>query len=430
VIKGPPVILLGIDTPIGLSLIRELGGAGIEVHGIAREKRGLGLYSRYLAQGYVRPEGENATIPLLRRIARRHGARYVMTTSMQDALLVRAAADAGKLPGLKPLLPSMEKLRLVNDKAAVCRLAERLGIEVPFTWEPTRAGLDRPPEALTFPCVLKWRDPEEVSDRLAAHGLPLIKSEYARDPGELDSILQRYRPAGTLPLVQSYAPGAGLGQMFMMKDGQALLRFQHRRLHEWPPEGGVSTLCESVAADDHPELMERSEALLRAIGWEGPAMVEYRYDPRTGRAVLMEINGRFWGSQPLATAAGAPFGLATYLALGPSAALPAMPAYKAGLRCRMMVPETHRLLRILFARRRIADRSLHFSALREAGAYLKGFADRTRYYVFAWRDPLPFLVDTAYVVRRAAEEMLGLWRKRRKRSGTSRSGSSTGYSLS
>jgi hypothetical protein len=207
-------------------------------------------------------------------------------------------------------------------------------------------------------------------------------------------------------MVQAYVPGRGLGQMFLMKEGTAVLGFQHRRLHEWPPEGGVSTLCESVAPDENAPLMAASEALLREIGWEGPAMVEYRFDAATGRAVLMEINGRFWGSLPLATAAGAPFGLATYMTLGLGRPLPPLPPYRVGLRARMMVPETRRLLRVLFAQRRIPDRSLRFSRVREAGAYLRGFADRTRHYVWSWGDPGPFVVDTWFVMRRAGEQLL------------------------
>jgi predicted ATP-grasp superfamily ATP-dependent carboligase len=403
-IPSPPIILLGIDNPIGLALIRELGAAGIEVHGIAREKRALGLHSRRLARGHMlEAEGEDAVVAQLRRIARRSGARFVMTVSMRDALLVRTAADAGKLPGLQPLLPSVEKLHLVNDKAAIAGIAGRLGIDTPLTWEPSVTDLAGGLPPLNFPCVLKWRDPEIALDRLRAAGLPLLKTIYAHGPTELTAVLDRYRPAGILPMVQAYVPGAGLGQMFVMRDGNAMLRFQHRRIHEWPPEGGVSTLCESVSVDVHPELMAKSEALLREIGWEGPAMVEYRYDASTGRAVLMEINGRFWGSLPLATAAGAPFGLATLYALGLRRPMPQPAPYRAGVRARLMVPETYRLLRILFAQRRIPDRTLRFSRLREVSAYLKGFADGTRYYVWSWRDPMPFFVDIAAVVGRAGQ---------------------------
>jgi predicted ATP-grasp superfamily ATP-dependent carboligase len=325
-----------------------------------------------------------------------------MTVSMNDSLLVRRAADAGQLPGLTPLLPSMAKLQLVNDKAEICRIAERLGIEVPHTWEPDLADPAAELPDLSFPCVLKWRDPEQVVELLSAAGVPLLKTEYVHDAGALREALQRYRPVGMFPMVQSYVPGTGLGQMFVMHRGAAILKFQHRRIHEWPPEGGVSTLCESVGTEAHPDLMARSEALLREIGWEGPAMVEYRYDQRTGRAVLMEINGRFWGSLPLAFHAGAPFGLATYHALGLDRPLPSPPAYRAGVRCRFMIAETRRLLRILFARRSIPDRSLRISKTGALGSYLKGFVDGSRYYVFSWRDPLPFLADMAFVLRRAS----------------------------
>jgi predicted ATP-grasp superfamily ATP-dependent carboligase len=348
---GPPLILLGIDSPIGLSLVRELGRAGVEVHGIGRDKRALGLYSRWLGQGYIRPAGNADTIALLRRIARRTGARFIMTVSMNDALMVRNAADAGKLAGLKPLLPSLDKLNLVNDKAAICEIASRIGIEVPRTWEPVVADLASELPALAYPCVLKWRDPEAALGPLSTRGLPLLKAEYAYDAAGLRRVLERYRSAGILPMVQSYVPGSGLGQMFVMHRGAATLRFQHRRLHEWPPEGGVLDAVRKPAAGRHTALMARSEALLREIGWEGPAMVEYRHDERSGRAVLMEINGRFWGSLPLAAHSGAPFGLAAYHALGLDCPVPDPQPYKTGVRCRFMVAETRRLVRILLARR-------------------------------------------------------------------------------
>jgi protein-tyrosine-phosphatase len=47
--------------------------------------------------------------------------------------------------------------------------------------------------------------------------------------------------------------------------------------------------------------------LVRAAGWHGVAMVEFKLDEVTGECRLMEVNGRFWGSLPLAVAAGADF---------------------------------------------------------------------------------------------------------------------------
>lgn len=403
----PPAIVLGVDTPIGLAVVRELGEHGIEVHGIARNARGVGLYSRWLRRGYMRPSSPAELLALLDRIARDSGAPFLLTVAMGDALAIRAAADAGQLPRLRPLVAPLDKLELVNDKAAICRIAAGLGIPVPATWEPQPADLDRPlPDGLTYPCILKWRDPELAAGPLAAHGLPFLKTEFAYDPAELTRALERTRAIRQFPLVQSFAPGRGLGQMFLMRDGAALLRFQHRRLHEWPPEGGTSTLCESVEPDRHTELMAQSERLLREIGWVGPAMVEYRHDEATGRTALMEINGRFWGSLPLASHAGARFALGTYYALGLERPLPPAPPYRAGMQCRYMIPETRRLLAVVRPGRGVQDRSLRFSPVREALGYVASFVrPGMRYYVFAPRDPRPFLADMGFIARIGAGQL-------------------------
>ena len=51
---------------------------------------------------------------------------------------------------------------------------------------------------------------------------------------------------------------------------------------------------------------------MRALRYTGVAMVEFKVNAKTGEFVLIEINGRFWGSLPLAVAAGANFPLWLY----------------------------------------------------------------------------------------------------------------------
>ena len=49
----PPCYVLGIETQIGLSLVRELGEAGIPVVGIAVDPDAVGLKSRCLTHGEI-----------------------------------------------------------------------------------------------------------------------------------------------------------------------------------------------------------------------------------------------------------------------------------------------------------------------------------------------------------------------------------------
>ena len=61
-----------------------------------------------------------------------------------------------------------------------------------------------------------------------------------------------------------------------------------------------------------PELLDASVRLLKVLDYTGVAMVEFKVDPKTGHWALIEVNGRFWGSLPLALAAGADFPLALF----------------------------------------------------------------------------------------------------------------------
>ena len=393
----PPVILLGIDTPIGLSVVRELGGHGVPVHGIGRSAAAIGAHSRLIAGSSVREPGLLADwLPVL---IRRTGAKALFAISEGD--LIELAAMPAQIEGCRILTPRMGPLAIVLDKRETLARARGLGLSVPDSWQP-RAGEDfgARAAALTYPVVVKWPDPMAVAVMLERQGLDLVKAEFARDAAALLGLLGRYDSLGVWPIVQGYCPGHGLGQMIHMEAGRATLCFQHRRLHEWPPEGGVSTLCMAEPIGHHQAQMAQSEALLAEIGWDGPAMVEYRHDPAMGRYWLMEINGRFWGSLPLARACGAHFAWESYRRQILGEHDEAGP-YRASLRARYMIPETRRLIRLLVQRGKIADPFFRPRPLADLAAWLLGFVDpRMRYYVFSPSDPGPFLADMGSALRK------------------------------
>jgi predicted ATP-grasp superfamily ATP-dependent carboligase len=189
--------------------------------------------------------------------------------------------------------------------------------------------------------------------------------------------------------VQEYVRGRGLGQTLYMENGKATLRFQHERVHEWPPAGGVSSLCKAVPLFVHDEQMRLSEGLLAAIGWDGYAMVEYRFDAAAGRYVLMEVNGHLWGSLALSSACGAEFAWEAYRrrVLGETEA--AAPP-RSGLYARDLIKETRRIARLFRPGATSDDPCFRPTPWRDLGRYLAGFLDpRVRPYVFSWSDPLP-----------------------------------------
>ena len=386
------MLVLGADSPIGLTVVRELGARGVPVTAHGRSDRALGRFSRF-SQAFVldpRPLAQ-----WLQAYVAQHRIAAVMAVSEGQLLELAAMKDA--LSECQVLSPDANALAAVLDKTRTLALAASLGMAVPASWQPLM-GEDHAAlaAAQSYPVAVKWADPTAVQAALDSAGLALEKVEYARDAASLRAILARYDALGVWPLVQQYCPGQGLGQMLHMAGGAATLRFQHQRLREYPPSGGVSALCAMVPLHEHQAQMERSEALLQALDWHGPAMVEYRFDAASGTYWLMEVNGRFWGSIPLAWHCGAHFAWETYRSavLGErGGAGPLRPR-----RARYVIPDTKALALVLRDGRVTAGRKL----VAIAQFWLDFLDPRVRYYVWSLKDPGPLLGDLWGIVRRFA----------------------------
>ncbi|MCR2833378.1 carboxylate--amine ligase [Parerythrobacter lacustris] len=388
------MLLIGVDSPIGLTVLRELGARGLEVVCVGRGRYSLGRASKFCHRFLERPEGPIAD--WLEGLVKAYQAIAVMAVSEGDLLQLAALKHA--IPGCTIAVPDSAKLALVLDKPATLAAARAAGIQVPETWQPVAdEDLASSASRIAYPVAIKWADPTAIVKPLEAAGIAFEKVEYADDPASLLAILRRYDAYGAYPLVQTYCPGYGLGQMFNMAGGRATLRFQHRRLREWPVTGGVSSFCGSVALDKHSDQLAKSEELLRSIGWEGPAMVEYRYDPATGNYWLMEINGRFWGSIPLAHHAGAHFGWEAYRTLVARENAQST-AQLRPRKARFMVPD----LKHLVSRLRESQTGVLAKLALVAGFFLAFVDPEISYYVWSSGDPGPFVSDMKSLLRKAA----------------------------
>ena len=395
-------IVYGVDTQIGLAMVRELGMYDVEVIAVGKSAHSIGICSKYASKHYISPRGEDAKIiEFLQKVHQETGAVYLLCVSEDDILFFNR--NKGALSPIVPLVPELDTMNKVLSKEYTAALAEQLDIRVPKSFQLNSADeLDGIIDGIHFPVILKWSNPHQVMKQLWSKGLKLEKIIYCYSKSELQQWVNYYEPIKAYPMIQEYCPGRGLGQFFFMHDGEPLLKFQHQRIHEWPPEGGVSSLCKGVSLDKHQALQDKSIALLRALNWQGVAMVEYRYDEQTDSAVLMEINGRFWGSFPLAFHSQVPFAWYTYKVLGlkeaPSTAVTSYPE----LYCRNTLVEFKRLIRLTFQRKLIKDQSFKSNLLMEYVEFVLGFLHpKMRYYVFSRKDIKPLVADIKTLVRKA-----------------------------
>ena len=392
----PPAIVLGLDSTINLSIIRELGQKDVPVIGVGTAATSMAAASRHCSQAIIRPAGP--IMSWMPDIVRRTGAMALFAVSETD--LLQLASGPKYIGKCQVLTPRLEQLQRALSKSDTLSEARKLGFDVPQTWQP-RAGEDFAARIAeqTFPAIAKWDNPNDILPLLEEAGLKWEKAEFVSNAGQLDRLLDRFQTIGRWPLIQSYCDGVGLGQMLYMRRDRATLRFQHVRLHEWPPEGGVSTLCYNEPLHQHQAQMKLSERLLQELEWEGPAMVEYRYDAARKRYWLMEVNGRYWGSLPLTRHCDTLFAWEAYRRSVLGQVVDAPVGRQDIIQARYMIPETKRLMRLLIRRSRVNERVAEYSRLQELRSYLADFVrPNMRYYVFDKDDTGPSYQDIRNMV--------------------------------
>jgi predicted ATP-grasp superfamily ATP-dependent carboligase len=186
------------------------------------------------------------------------------------------------------------------DKRAMLSLASELGIPTPRTAEPEGDDdLERAGGDVGYPLVIKA--PIEGQSGVG----------YVSEPRQLSRAVSAFRarhglPPNTMPILQQRIFGPGLGVFATYQDGACRRVMAHRRLREFPVSGGESTCCELAHDSD---VISDARRLLDSLRWHGVAMVEFKRHDADGRAYLMEVNPKLWGSLDLALAAGAHFPL-------------------------------------------------------------------------------------------------------------------------
>lgn len=309
-----------------------------------------------------------------------------MVIPADDQVLVALTEHYHDLNGLAYIAcPPPEITNLVLNKASTLEVAQKCGLPVPQSkLILNSAQLFDLRSRLPFPWVLKPAAKEVPVEEKKSYILATAEEVAAQFPSA-----QQFTPP---MLLQEYCPGIGVGVEMLMHEGKATATFQHRRLKEFPYTGGFSVTA--IAEQPSPVLVEQSLALLRALQWEGPAMVEFKVNPQDGRAVLMEVNGRYWGTIALPIFAGIDFPLYHWqLAHGEAPSVPG--GYAAGTKWIWTVGHIARLHGLLVAARRSA--SARKELLHSLLEFPASLGPSTCHALFSASDPMPGVVDLLHL---------------------------------
>jgi predicted ATP-grasp superfamily ATP-dependent carboligase len=369
-----------------LAVVRALGRNGIPVTVGESRSSSLAGASKYCAKSICYPspvaEGE-AFIAFIREEVQR--GNYDLLIPMTDvAMQLISSARESLTQKVRLPFPDQARVSLVQDKRHVLLRAREVGIACPKTYMLDEAeSLEATAPKVHFPAVVKprfshlYRNGEWVSGPV----------RYVHDPASLAAEYHRIHRLILFPMVQEKVEGEGRGVFLLVWNGELKAAFCHRRLREKPPWGGVSVFSESTPLNQ--ALVDKSFALLKALEWQGVAMVEYKVDRSDGEAKLMEINGRFWGSLQLAIDAGMNFPLLLYR-LSKGEDVPSQFEYKAGIKNRWLLGDLDHLW--MRCRPSQAPNGALYSGPSRLGTlinFMKVYQKGLHYEVMKFDDPAP-----------------------------------------
>lgn len=219
---------------------------------------------------------------------------YDAVVGAGDTEVIALSLDRSRISAHVPYPPHEVVIRCF-DKLELYLAAGRSGLRAPATVEATPSAV----AALKGPTVVKARwhwvpGMTTTSDR--------IEARVASDKREARQLVDAIRRSGGTAILQEKLVGSLLSYALVLDEqGRVVGHVQQKADHTWPPGMGVSTRAITIPVDE--TLAEQAASLLQSLGWFGLAQLQF-LQAGDGEPCLLDFNGRYYGSMPLATAAG------------------------------------------------------------------------------------------------------------------------------
>lgn len=305
-IRDPQIgaLVVGGDHP-GLAIARSLGRRGIPVY-IIEDQHSVSVFSRYVTRVIRVPDirDEQKTVDSVLEVGRRFGLKGWVLFPTRDETVAAFSLHRDRLAEFfRVTTPPWDVIRWAWDKNNTWKMAEKIGIPSPRTWNVTSAD----ELSALYPHLPLAVKPAVKEHFFYATG---AKAWRAETPEQLQELFKRAAREIKVEdiMLQEIIPGDGKQQLSycaFFREGRAHSTLLARRMRQHPREfGRAATYVETV---ELPEIEEIADRFLRAINFYGIVEVEFKQDPRDGKYKLLDVNARAWGFHGLGQAAGVDF---------------------------------------------------------------------------------------------------------------------------
>jgi predicted ATP-grasp superfamily ATP-dependent carboligase len=291
-----PVVLLA-NGVTALGVLRAFARQGIPtyVHPDSRREdlRLSRWYRPLLAKDQDTPLGPPSASALADALQRSNVEQAFLCAGSDEWQRIVAEFSERNDPRFVCVVASRATLDTLQDKAALARLLQRLGVPMPATRVVNTADdvADLPQTNDTF-YFLKPTDSQHFFVRFGVKGFRVRSAAEART--RLDEILAAKLGA----VLQEYIPGSFTEHHFVDgyvdRTGAIKALFARRRVRIYPPDFGNSSAMISIPLQEVCGAVDSVRRVFEAVSYRGIFSAEFKRDPRDGLFKLLEINTRPW----------------------------------------------------------------------------------------------------------------------------------------
>ena len=381
-----PVIVVGLDCITGLQTARIFARRGVPVVGIVADARHFCSRTRICDRIVATDTRSERLVESLLDLGKTLSDRAVLVPCTDLVMLLISAHRDTLAPYYHVVLPPHDVVETLSDKTRFYRFAAEHGLPIPATML-LESGHDAAEAArsLSFPAIVK---PAMRSAAWQAVGLR--KVYRVEEPRELLAVYDRAAPRADGLIAQQWIPGEERElyscNCYVGRDGRPLASFVARKIRQWPPEAGTSSLGEEVRND---VVLQEATRLFGLVPYFGLGYLEMKRDARTGEHFIIEPN------------IGRPTGRSAIAELGGVELLATMYADVLGLPLPEQRQQRFRGTKWVYLRH---DVQSAVSSWRRGRLTLAGWARSWRGVrrdaVFDLRDPVPFWLDLWHTARK------------------------------
>lgn len=313
----PVVLVTQCDFRYGFHVARSLTAAGYPVVAMAQAFPSMsdGLPGVVGRMAYPNPfDDPDGYVSAVAAAAARWNATLLIP--VHEDVFVASRLRSRMPHTLHVAAPDFQTLMALHDKYTLARISHPHGLGCPDTVVVTQLpDVERHLPGLGGLAVLKPRHGEGGIGRKIVSRACL---DQPRERARIASLLQQQDY-----VLQRHVRGEGVCVGMLADDGVLQAISGHRRVREFPRNGGTST-ARRVFSDE--ALFFRIEPFVRSLRYTGVLMLEFRHDTAAGTFHLIDANPRYWGGLSLHMAAGIDYpALHVARVLGQSGTAPALP---------------------------------------------------------------------------------------------------------